>query len=698
MSNIGIVSYAIAAGAFLILSLLLITSWRGRLQGAMLVSAAVMTLIWATLAALQATDHQGSPVLYVFETLRNALWYLFLLKLLGPDDAGGWLGRRLRKYFLLVCGVVLLQLVIVIITALDNQMGSLAVQLNSPVFGFMLQAILGLILVEQLFRNTRPDQRWAIKFLCLGVGGMFAYDFYLYADALLFRQVSIPVWDARGMVVALVAPLVAVSAARNPRWSLDVFVSRSFIFHTTALLGTGIYLLIMAAGGYYIRLYGGDWGFVVQMLFFFGAAVLLLAIMFSGQARARLKIFLSKHFYNYKYDYREEWLRFIDKLSSGAPLEHWREQAIHALADIVDSPGGILWMKQETGHYEPVAHSALADEGADRLAADQSLIHFLQDKGQVINFQEYQNSPEIYPGLVLPAGFCNLSQAWLLIPLLMHTELLGFMVLACPRAPRSINWEDNDLLRTAGRQVAAYLAQLEASQALINVRQFEAANRLSAYVMHDIKNLVAQLSLMVSNAARHRDNPAFIDDMIATVENSVNKMNRLLDKLRAGEESQSDVAALDLVALLHEAVKTMSAGSPAPVLSGDIPRLTVRADWDRLCAVIGHVIRNAQDATRADGFIRLSLQRSGGEVQIAVEDNGRGMNSAFTKERLFRPFDSTKGSAGMGIGAYECREYVRELGGEVQVKSCPGKGTVFQIRLPLVVDGGPQLETDGEVS
>ena len=690
MNNIGVISYAIAAGVFLVLSLLLITSWRGRLQGAMLVSAAVMTSIWAALAALQATVHPESPALQVFESLRNALWYLFLLKLLGPDDAGGWLGRRLRKFFLLACGLILLQLGVVIISTIDRQMNSLVVLLNLPVLGFMLQAILGLILVEQLFRNTRPDQRWAIKFLCLGVGGMFAYDFYLYADALLFRQISIPVWDSRGMAVALVAPLVAVSAARNPRWSLDVFVSRSFIFHTTALLGTGIYLLIMAAGGYYIRLYGGDWGFVVQMLFFFGAAVLLLAIMFSGQARARLKIFLNKHFYNYKYDYREEWLNFINKLSSEEPLSHWREQAIHAIADIVDSPGGILWMKQEAGHYEPVAHSALADEGAVKLDADQPLIRFLKEKAWVINLQEYQSTPEIYPGLVLPSEFCRLAQAWLIIPLLMHTKLLGFIVLACPRAPRSINWEDNDLLRTAGRQVAAYLAQLEASQALINVRQFEAANRLSAYVMHDIKNLIAQLSLMVSNAARHKDNPVFIEDMIGTVENSVNKMNRLLNKLRAGEESRSDTAALDLVALLYEVVKTMSAGSPAPVLCDDLSQATVQADWDRLCAVVGHVIRNAQDATRPDGHIRISLQCSGADAQIAVEDSGRGMDSTFISERLFRPFDSTKGSAGMGIGAYECREYVRELGGEVQVKSQSGKGTVFQIRLPLLVRGGPQ--------
>ena len=257
MSHIGVISYAIAACAFLGLLLLLITSWRGRLQGVMLVSATAMTMIWAALAALQSMLHQTSLILYVFETLRNALWYLFLLKLLEPDDAGEWLDSRLRKFYLLACGVVLLQLGTALIAAIDRQMGSLVVLLNFPVFGFMLQAILGLMLVEQLFRNTRPDKRWAIKFLCLGVGGMFAYDFYLYANALLFRQVSIPVWDARGMVVALVAPLVAVSAARNPRWSLDVFVSRSFIFHTTALLGAGIYLLIMAAGGYYIRLYGG---------------------------------------------------------------------------------------------------------------------------------------------------------------------------------------------------------------------------------------------------------------------------------------------------------------------------------------------------------------------------------------------------------------------------------------------------------
>ena len=116
------------------------------------------------------------------------------------------------------------------------------------IVGHLTLAIAGLVLVEQLFRNARPQSRWAIKYLCLGVGGLFAYDFFMYSDGLLFKRLDVNLWQARGLVDTLVVPLIAVAAARNPEWSLDVFVSRRVVFHGAAVLGAGIYLLVMAAG------------------------------------------------------------------------------------------------------------------------------------------------------------------------------------------------------------------------------------------------------------------------------------------------------------------------------------------------------------------------------------------------------------------------------------------------------------------
>jgi putative PEP-CTERM system histidine kinase len=541
-------------------------------------------------------------------------------------------------------------------------------------------AVVGLALVEQVFRNTRPEHRWAIKFLCLGMGGLFAYDFFLYADALLFQRLDFNLWGGRGYVHAMVVPLLAVSAARNPQWSVDLFVSRKLVFHTTALLGSGIYLLVMAAGGYYLRQYGGHWGVIVQAVFLFGATLVLLLLLFSGRLRAQVKLFLNQHFFHYRYDYREEWLRFTRTLS--ADVSPARERAIQALAAIVESPAGCLWWRRESGSFVPVAQWNLAPY-TQQLAGDHPLVRFLEAREWVIDVAEVDETPEIYEGLELPNWLRALPRAWLVVPLMLQERLAGLMVLASSRAPRRLHWEDSDLLKTAGRQAASHLAQYEASEALVVARQFEAFHMLSAFVVHDLKNLVAQLSLLVSNASRHKHNPLFVDDVIRTVENAVNRMNRLLNQLRAGTSGTSTRNRLALLPLVQEVISGKASRKPVPSLEATDEGLAVLADREQLATALGHLIQNAQEATPAEGFVRVRLDREGEHAVVAIEDTGCGMNERFIQERLFRPFDTTKGRAGMGIGAYESRELIRRLGGEVEVRSLPGQGSVFRVHLPL---------------
>jgi putative PEP-CTERM system histidine kinase len=282
----------------------------------------------------------------------------------------------------------------------------------------------------------------------------------------------------------------------------------------------------------------------------------------------------------------------------------------------------------------------------------------------------------------MPSWLRTLPNAWLIAPLILQEKLHGFVVLArSPAVRRHFNWEDCDLLKTTGTQAASHLAQHAASQALAEARQFEAYNRLSTYVVHDLKNLISQLSLVVSNAARHRNNPLFMENVISTVENSVSKMNRLLTRMREGVQADSR-RMVNMAKLLEEAVHDARANNPVPVLECAIGDLAVAADRDRLASVMGHVIRNAQDATSEDGRVTVRLQKVNGHAVVEVEDTGCGMDEAFIRARLFRPFQTTKGDSGMGIGVYEAREFVRSLGGDIQVESKPGKGTIFRIQLP----------------
>jgi putative PEP-CTERM system histidine kinase len=257
------------------------------------------------------------------------------------------------------------------------------------------------------------------------------------------------------------------------------------------------------------------------------------------------------------------------------------------------------------------------------------------------------------------------------------------VVLARPPPPFELTYEDRDLLMTMGRHLATHLAQHEADRKLAENRQFETYSRLTAFMMHDLKNSVAQLRLVVSNAVKFRHQPEFVDDAMATIDNAAQRITRLLDQLRLGAAGAAP-RPLNLRDLIHSAVARCAANTPVPVVFAPDAGVVVEADQEHLTSVIEHVVRNAQDATQSDGEVNIEVSRAGAYVTITVADTGKGMAPDFLRDRLFRPFDTTKGSAGMGIGAHQAREYVCSLGGYVDVQSSPGQGTRFAITLPAL--------------
>jgi putative PEP-CTERM system histidine kinase len=671
----GTVSYAAAAAAYLFLFLLLVTSWRGRLQGILLALACLCSVLWASALAYGVARPDASPMLSdVLEVTRSTVWYGFLLVILGYSRQEVGSLRRVAAGIFAFCAVVL-------VATLFTGGISAARPGIIDILSRLGLAVTGMVLVEQLYRNVRPDQRWGVKFLCFGIGAMFACDFYLYSDTLLFRRINDDIWTARGIVNTLVVPMIAIAAARNPKWSLDIFVSRGILFHSAAMLGAAGYLLVMAGTGYYIRYFGGTWGAVLQVTFLFGAVLLLFIILFSGTVRARLKVFLSKNFFSYRYDYREEWLRFTRTLSEGEPGVQLRERSIEAIAELVDSPGGSLWLMQDAGVFEQSARwNMVATTGTEQ--PDSSLCQFLEKRQWVVDLNGYQSHPELYSGLLLPGWLNAIPQAWLVVPLIHHEQLLGFVVLARSKGRINLNWEINDLLKTAGRQAASYLAQLETARALLIARQFESFNRMSAFVVHDLKNLVSQLSLLLSNADKHKHNPAFQEDMLDTVSNSVEKVKRLLAQLRGGH-TLDPPGPVQLNELLRAVVDAKSAHKPRPRLEVADQKVQVMAHGARLERVMGHFVQNAIEATPAEGSVMVRLSPTDSEAVITVTDTGCGMSEQFIRYRLFKPFESTK-VAGMGIGTYEARQYLREIGGRVEVDSRESQGTVFRVILPLM--------------
>ncbi len=688
--NLAVWSYGAATLAFLAFAVQLAIGWRGGLRGSLVMFAIVMTALWTgsdfLFASTGAAPYRISGA--IADTLRYGAWCALALFLLSPpkqhdDTLAGQLralrGSRPARLVGLIFAVCL-------VAQLVHGQSLLRPSVNADSllqlsFGASLTlAIVGLVLVEQIFRNVPSHARWGIKPLCLGLGGVFAYDIYLYADAFLFHRLDVDIWSARGIGNAFVIPLIAVSAARNREWTLNIAVSRQVVFHSTTLLATGLYLLGIAGAGYYVRYVGGSWGRALETIFLFAAMLALGAVIFSGSVRSKLRVLLNKHFFSYRFDYREEWLKFTMALSAQDAQLDIRQLSIKALADLVESPGGALWLSDGKGSLVPSARwnmPAITDcEQEGGPFAD-----FLGRSGWVVNISEHKATPERYKGLEVPSWLAQTLNAWLVIPLVTLDELLGFVVLALPRTRLDVNWEVLDLLKTAGRQAASFLGQMRAAEALLESKKFDAFNRMSAFVVHDIKNLVAQLSLLLSNAERHRDNPEFQSDMFATIDHAVERMKRLLMQLRAGTEPIDKPAAVDLEVVVRRVEHAMKDRFPKLEVNVE-PATIALCHAERIERVLGHLVQNALEATAEDGKVWICLKRDNGHASLEVGDNGHGMSPEFVRDRFFKPFQTTK-SNGMGIGVYESHQYITELGGKVFVDSQPNVGTRIRLELPL---------------
>lgn len=680
--NLGFYSYLGATIAYGLFALMLLFSWRESLQGKLLFISMSVSALWS-LWAIKISLHNESYLLVyqIFEILRYIAWYVFLLKLFDVARGSDFKNNSYQKFVKWALPLSVGFAVLLLFNEILAEISYLPGQFVIGVTGNVMLSLAGLAIIEQLFRNMSAHYRWATKFLFLGAGGIFTYDFYMYAEALLFRSIDQSLWEARGLVHLVAVPLLAIASARSKNWSLNVFVSRDIVLNTTAILAGGFYLLAMSAAGYYLKEYGGSWGRVGQVMIIVLAVVFLFAAMSSSQLRAQIRVFLGKHFYKNKYDYRVEWLRLTESLNDSVPSNDHYQVVIRAMARIVDAGAGQLWLRDEKGQYINIC-SWQSMQSNEVMHSNSSLIKFLDSKGYVINLLDIEHRTDEYEGLSLPEWVSQVDRPWLIVPLQGAGDLIGFVVLAAPLVVRPINWEDRDLLKAVAKQVASHLIVLMTSAQLAEAKQFEVFSRLSAFMVHDLKNIAAELELVSRNAKKHTGNPEFIEDAFSTVENASGDISRLLEQLRNKRSRDENKVRVDLAALVEEVVASRQHQLPPPecrVLSQDN---SVTLEKGRLRNVLVHLLDNAQQATEDDGEILVTLSASDNIHSIEIKDSGHGMDEGFIRERLFKAFDTTKGNAGMGIGMFESREFIRQLGGDISVQSEPEKGSIITLSIP----------------
>ena len=675
------IGYLFSAGASALLLGACLTLWRRRLTGAGLATALAAQVAWSLASAAQEAAIPIAVGLFVaIEYLRDLAWILVLLRCLSRGGQGGPARAAQRIIGALVALLVVAAIVSLIPGPGQIVSGWLA---HNWLWGGLLLAIAGLVLVEQVARNTRAAQRWELKYLWLGIGLTYAWDLALFSVAMLHGSAAGDFLVARGFVNVLAAGLVAVALRRIPRWESAAFLSPRIVFFNATLLGTALYVLVMSLGSYYVRQLGGTWGAAGQLLFLTAGILVLAVAVLSDQFRAWTRVTLAKHFFAYRYDYRTEWRRLTRALSEGDD-EPVYERIVKVMAGFMNAAGGGFWLRDAEGAYVP-AGGELALPDAPREAGARDFFQYLLQNEWIYDLDQARGpqDPKLSVAPAPPAWMLDNQRMWLVVPLICGGALVGFVVITHPLAETQLTWEEIDLLRAAGRQVASFLAFEQAAKRLAEAHQFEAMSRMSAIIMHDLRHLIAQQALVVQNAGRHRGNPDFFDDAILTIDNSVKRMTRLMDELRSGVVAEERAHRVDLNEIGAEAVRRCADATPRPSLEVRDRGIEVIVNRERLLQVLEHVIRNAQQATPPDGSVTVSVAQASQQAVLEVMDTGCGMDQQFIRDRLFRPFDSTKGEEGFGIGAYQAREFARKCGGGVEVESAPGKGTRFIIRLPL---------------
>ena len=645
-------------------------------------AALLLTALWCVIFAAYG---ERSVLAAMAETARNLAWINVLYRLFAADGRHESL-KPIRPVIGALAFVEGLQPVLLVFQyrlAITPALSELTFEVQAMFR--VLVAIGALVLLHNLYVGASTAMRQVLRWTATSLAVLWAYELNLHTVAYLTEAVPVELLAVRGLAFAFVAAGLAVGVSANAR-SPSLRPSRAMAFQSLSLLVIGGYLLIMLGIAGWLDILGGGYGRLTQVGFLFAAVAVAMFCLPSKRLRSWMRVTVVKHLFQHRYDYRAEWLRFTRTIGSGEGGS-LTERVAQAMADITDSPSSLLLLPSEEGGLTlasrwqwrtlPVPAEAVSPE----LAALLGRAHFILDLDEVRSGIDHHGELGLVPEWLLAE-----DQAWALVPLLHFDRLTGVVVLARPAVARRLDWEDFDLLKLAGQQLASYLAEQSTQQALMEAERFDEFNRRIAFVMHDIKNLASQLSLLARNAELHADNPDFRADMLVTLRNSSEKLNALLARLgRYGASGKERRIPVPLDPLCRRVAAKFAGGHAVQYLGGG--NAVAVADPEALEQALDHLVQNAVDASDASYPVMLELSAGATHARLQVVDSGTGMSADFVRNGLFKPFVSSK-SDGFGIGAFEARELVRGMGGRLDVESREGLGTRFNITLPLSAAAG----------
>lgn len=673
------VGYLISALGYFLFLLLLFTTRNNGLPKKLLILGVSANLFAAAFYAANQWFPTVLNVALLLESIKSLIWLVFIASCLKGDQQS--LVNILRVPLnLAIISIPLIALVLAILPIADP--GSI---LKWQYLLHTLMSLEMLILLETFYRQA-DQERWAYKPLVLALGGLALFDFVLFSEASMINQIDPMLWEARGYIFAALLPFLVVAIRRIKHWGIDIFVSRDVVLHSSLLFVAGLYLFIMALAGYAIKLIGGNWSNVIQVVFIFLSLTLLAALFLSNQFRTKVKVFITKHFFANQFDYREEWLSLTQKLeNSEESVADFYQTATLSLMDAINCNSGML-IKFRDNDMQCLAQLEHDDLSQLDIELLNQVLPFIKQSQWIVDIEQLRSKPFEYEGLKVNHALLNGCSFQLILPVFQKDQLWGLVLIQDKDGKRlSLNWELRDYLKVVTAQVASYLFQHEASKELAENAQFAAFSRMSAFVLHDLKNVLAQIDLILSNAEQHKNNPEFIDDTFETLQHTKSRMEKMLRQLTDKKDSNHEHLRPCIISALVQDIVNQRCQTLNPVPEINIVKdQQLILDSDKLGNVLYHLINNAQQATDDQGKISITLDCDDTQKTaiIVIADNGCGMTDDFIQNRLFKPFDTTKGNAGMGIGAYDAKNYIEKMGGRIDVSSDVGKGSSFTLYIP----------------
>mgnify|MGYP000070692428 CR=1 FL=1 len=662
------IGYALAGSASLLFFGLLLVTRVKNLPRLLLLSWSLVSVCWSGYYLFTPSVPYSTAGSILAELLRYFILLMFLITVLSASQTTF---RQLltNKTVQFLCAGMLIWYPLCLLHLISD---------NLMFTGSLALCILQLAYLEALYRRA-AENKWQYKPMIIALGLSILFDFVLLAESAMFGEVDNQLWAARGFVFTALLPLIILSVRRIKAWGINVYVSRDIVVQSSLVLASGIYLCLLAIAGFYIRYIGGSWSNLLQATFIALGLAMLALLILSGALRRKLKVFVEKHFFANKFDYRQKWLQLTQQLrqidlSQAQQYDTILQAWLHSISyqrgclirfNLTNTPQILSTINRRD---LSVDEQTLIARYRDTFASQHWMVDLSDSEDPFVRQQ--RDLADIDVQFILP----------------VHTDgvLWGLCLMNTPDVDKQqLNWELRDYLMLVTEQASSYLSLIDASKTLSENAQFAAFSRMSAFVVHDLKNVKAQIDLTLQNAAKHKHNPVFIEDTFDTLVAMQQRLANMLEQLNSKRSLNDNITRVDAAEVIQQVITQRCAAKlPLPVLQIK-QQPTLNINKERFASIIFHLLDNAQHATTPDGKVNVTIDAADNYCLIIISDNGCGMSEEFIHTRLFKPFDSTKGNSGMGVGAYDALHFAQEFKGQLLVESKEGFGTTFTLRLPV---------------